>query len=522
MGYDAAVIGAGHNGLAAALRLARAGRRVVVLEAREAPGGLCAGEEFHPGYRTVGVLHDSSTLSPEVAEGLDLAAHGLRFADPEPLYAPEEDGPGLLLPGDPGEPAAELAARSPADAAAYRAWRDFLARVRPLVRRLLHEAPPPLGGLSSGDLWRLGMRGLALRRLGRRDMTELLRVLPMCAGDWLKERFATPLLQGLLAAPAVAGTWSGPWSAGTAANLLLHESLAGRPVAGGPAALVAALVAACRAAGVEVRTAAGVRRIRLAGGRVAGLVLASGEAVEAPLVAASCDPKQTFLRLLPPGGAPVKVEEAFRTFRARGTAAKVHLALAGPLELRGREGQGIGALRLGGGDLDALERAFDAVKYRRLSPAPLLDVRVPSLADPDLAPPGHHVVSILVSFAPYDLVGGWSDERRQALGEAVVAALGRHAPGVGERLVAREVLAPPDLEARYGTTGGHLHHGEHALDQLFALRPAPCAARYATPVPGLFLAGSGSHPGGGVTALPGWLAAGAMLRPAAARSRRRG
>ena len=169
------------------------------------------------------------------------------------------------------------------------------------------------------------------------------------------------------------------------------------------------------------------------------------------------------------------------------------------------------AVRIGGGDLDALERAFDAVKYGRLSEPPHLDLRIPTVSSPELAPPGHHVVSILVSFAPYELAGGWTEERREALGEAVVAALEVHAPGVRERLVAREVLAPPDLEERYGTTGGHLHHGEHALDQLFTLRPAPFAARYATPVPGLFLAGSGSHPGGGVTGLPGWLAAGTIL-----------
>lgn len=508
---DAIVIGAGHNGLVAALRLARSGLRVQVLERRERPGGLCAGEELHPGYRTAGLLHDASTLSPEVVRGLRLEEHGLRFGDATPVYAPAAEGPGLLLHRDPGAARAELAAHCPADAPAYGQWRAFLGRIGGLVRRVLHEPPPPLTPTSMADLWRLGRRGLALRRLGREEMTELLRVTPMCVADWLRERFTSPLLRELLAAPAVMASWSGPWSAGTAANLLLYECLAGRTVAGGPAALAVALDAACRAAGVELVTGAAVRWIRLEAGRVRGVVLESGEAVESRLVAASCDPKQTFLRLLPPGSLPLRVEEALRAFRARGTAAKVHLALSGPLELRGREGEPMEALRIGGGDLDALERAFDAVKYRRLSENPHLDVRIPTVSSPELAPPGHHVASVLVSFAPYELEGGWTKERRQALAEAVVAALERHAPGVRERLVAREVLAPPDLEERYGTTGGHLYHGEHALDQLFTLRPAPFAARYATPVPGLFLAGSGSHPGGGVTGLPGWLAAGTIL-----------
>ncbi len=518
MAYDVVVVGAGHNGLTAALRLARAGRRVLVVEGHERPGGLCRTEEFHPGYRVPGLLHDEGLVPPDLVASQGLDRHGLRLRDAPALFVGAGgNGGGLLLDRDPEKAARALAAVSAADAAAYREWRRFLGRVGGFVRDLLARVPPPISPASiktAGDFWALGRLGLGLRRLGRRDMTELLRVAPMCVADWLNERFATPWLVEGLAAPAVAATFMGPWSAGTAGLLLLRECAAGRYLEGGPAALVTALGAAGRERGVEVRAGVPVERIRIASGRVAGVRLASGEEIDAPVVAASCDPRRTFLELLPPGAVETRLERQIENFRARGTTAKVHLALSGPLEVTDSTGGRLTpeVLRLGGGTVDHLERAFDAVKYRRFSSEPFLDVRVPTVADPALAPAGHHVVSILASFAPHDLEGGWTDPRREELGDAVVAALARHAPDVASRIVAREVLTPAELETRWSLTGGHLHHGEHALDQLFAMRPVSRAARYATPIPGLFLAGSGSHPGGGVTALPGWLAAGVILK----------
>lgn len=509
MSADVAVVGGGHNGLAAAVRLARAGRRVVVLEGREEIGGLAAARELHPGYRLPGVLHDDGAVRPRTLAALGLA--GLRLREAPPVYVAEAGGPGLVLHRAPAAARDEIGRLSPRDAEAYGRWRGFLERVEGPLARLLEAPPPPLAPDSVADLWGLARQGLALRLLGRRDFTELLRVVPMCAADWLGEHFESPLLAEALAAPAVAGTFLGPWSAGSAANLLLAETAPGRWLEGGPAALVAALAGAARERGVEVRTGARVRRIRVAQGRTAGVTLDSGEEIEAPLVAAACDPKQALLSLLHPADLPLRATEELRAVRARGTAAKVHLALAGPLELAGRPGETPEAIRIGGGHPDRLERAFDAVKYRRFSDEPHLEVRVPSVTAPGLAPEGHHVASILVSFAPYELAGGWNGEQREALGKAVLGVLERHAPGVRGRVVAAEVLAPPDLEREFGLTGGCLHHAEHALDQLFSLRPAPCAARYRTPVPGLYLAGSGSHPGGGVTAAPGWLAAEAIL-----------
>ena len=511
----AIVIGAGPNGLAAAVRLAKAGRRVVVLERAAVPGGLSARHEFHPGYAVPGILHDEALTTRDVAAKLGLSAQGLAFRKAPPVYLAEDGGPGFLLPADPEGAAAAVAPRFPSDADGLRRMHSFFRRVSPLLSGLLAEAPPPIAPSSLGDLWQLARKGLAAWKVQRTDLLELARVAPMCVADYLNERLSNPLLVEGLAAPAVVGTWSGPWSAGTMTHLLLAAGVGGEALAGGPPALVAALAAAAQAAGVELRTNAEVRRIRLANGRVAGVTLASGEALDAAVVLSSVDPKRTFLELLPPGSLPLKIENEFRRLRSRGSAAKVHLALDGPLELAATGGRLDEAIRIGGGHVDDLERAFDAIKYRRFSERPHLEIRVPTVADPsptsNWAPPGHHTVSILASWAPRDLEGGWTDAARERLGEAVIAVLERHAPTVRERIVAREVLTPADLETRFAVTGGQLHHVEPALDQLLVMRPTPSAARYSTAVPGLYLGGAGSHPGGGVRPTAGWLAAGAVL-----------
>lgn len=500
MGFDAIVVGAGPNGLAAAARLAKAGRKVVVLERAEAPGGSSAKYEFHPGYAVPGLLHDEGLVPRAVASRLGLS---LSFRKSPATYIAEAGGPGILLPDD------SAGRLSKHDAVNYRDLRAFLARIMPLLAAVLSEEPPSLSPGSAGDFWQLARRGLSLWKISRKDLLELARVAPMCVADFLNERFESPLLVEALAAPAVASTWSGPWSAGTMTNFLLRECAGGEAIEGGPPALVAVLLAA--AASAEVRTGAEVARIRLDRGRVAGVTLASGESIEAPVVLSSADPKRTMLKLLAPGSLPFKIEEEFRNLRCRGSAAKVHLALSGPLELAGSDGKLHEAIRIGGGHVDELERAFDAIKYRCFSERPHLEIRVPTAADPGLAPSGHHVVSILVSYAPYGLDGGWTAEARERLGEAVVSVLERHAPDVRQRIVASEVLTPADLETRFALTGGQLHHGELALDQLLLMRPAPSAARYRTSVPGLFLGGSGNHPGGGVRPTAGLLAAEAVL-----------
>lgn len=510
MSADVIILGAGQNGLAAAARLAGAGKRVLVLEGRTAPGGLCAADEFHPGYTVPGVLHDEGLLRPEIAARLGLARHGLKLVPLPPVLLAERGGPGLLLPRGAEAARAELAARSPKDADAYARYRAFLARIAPLIAGLFTRTPPPIAPKGS-ELIRLAPHGIKALRLGRKDTTELARVAPMCVADFLNEQFETPLLVEGLAAPAVVGTFNGPWSSGTAANLLLTECGPGLAVEGGPPALITALVALAKASGAEVRTGARVVRIRMASGRVVGVELEGGETIDAPTVLSTCDPKQTFLELLAPGTLPITIEEEFRHIRARGTAAKLHLALAGSLELAGRPGA-FEAIRIGGGHVDELERAFDAVKYRSFSSRPHLEIRVPTVSNPRLAPAGHHVVSILASFAPVGLEGGWTAEKKSAFTEAVLAVLEEHSPGVRGKIVAQELLTPADLEERYGVTGGQLHHVEPALDQLLFMRPTASSARYKTAVPGLYLGGAGSHPGGGVNPAAGLLAAEAVLR----------
>lgn len=495
------VIGAGHNGLSCAATLARAGRKVLVLEARELIGGLAARESFAEGYAVPGVLHSSGGVPEALLASLDLRAHGLaRRQTPLEIVCPQPEGPPLSLCGEQlSGPLAE------GDAESYAAFRAFIARVAPVVRKMLDK--PPLDPL--GAYWPLMLTGLSVRRLGKQDMIELLRLGPMCVADWMRDSFAGEHLRAALAVPALEASFTGPWSAGSAANLLLRQCSDAGELQGGPAALVDALAASLKAAGGQIRTGARVERILLADGRVRAVQLQGGEELACETVLASCDPKQAMLELVGSQWLQSSFGEELRNIRCRGTTAVIRLALSGALELE--DGRAVEALRTGT-SLDALEKAFDPVKYGRFAEEPILDVRVPSMADASLAPAGHHVVSILAHAAPFELEGGWQDEAREALGDAVQNELARFCPKLGERLVAREVLTPADLAERYGLSGGHLHHGEHALDQLMFLRPTARCSQYRTPVPGLWLAGSGSHPGGGLTGMPGHLAAKACLR----------
>jgi len=508
---EALVIGAGHNGLVAALALARAGRRVTVLERRGEIGGTCAPRPLAPGYTVPGLLHDTTGLRRDLVRALGLEDLGLAFETAAPsVLAAHSEHRGAVLHAEAGRSRGELEALHKGDGDAYVAWRAFVSRVGGFVAGLLDRPPPPLRPRAPGEWWSVARLGLALRRLGRADMLELLRVAPMGAADWLQEQFRSPLVCAALAAPGLAGAFLGPRASGSAAALLCYEAVRGGELLGGPAALAKALGAALERAGGRIRLDAEVTRIGVERGRVSGVELADGAALEAPLVVACCDPKRALLGLLAPATLPLAVEEALRAFRTRGTAAKVELALDGPLVFRDRPGERHARAVVADG-LDEVERAFDAAKYRACSERPLLDLCVPSVGDASLAPPGKDVVSILAYCAPRDLEGGWSDAARARFGDAVVDALERAAPGTRDRVLACRVVDPEQIERVYGASGGHIHCGEHALDQLFFMRPTPALARYATPVAGLYLGGSGSHPGGGVTGRPGALAARAVL-----------
>lgn len=500
---DLVVIGGGPNGLATAIAVARAGQSVLVVERRPEVGGLASGEEFQPGYRTDGVLLDTAAVRPWVLDELKLGGHGLVRHAPPPMLVPKLGGAGLVLDRE------EVQGVSDRDRGRYGEYRDFLARVAPVFRRWLDRPPPDLLDPGPADLLGLGLTGFALRRLGRGTMSEVLRGAPTAVADWLGEWFEDEGLRAALAAPALWASRTGPRAPGTTANLLLAAATAGDVVAGGPAGLIAALERAARAAGVEIRTSCEVEAIAMSGAAAVGVRLAGGEEIAARRVAASCDPKQVFLRLVPPLARSRGLTEDVLGYRARGSSAKVDLALSAYPDFDGRPGERFESIRIGE-TLEELERAADAVKYRSFSERPLLEIRVPTIAVPELAPSGHHVFSILVHFAPHDLDGEWGDVSRDALGRAVVDRLTEVAPAARDLVVGRRVLTPVDLEERFGLTGGHLYHGEHALDQLL-VRPVPGCARYETPITGLFLCGSGSHPGGGLTCAPGALAAKAVL-----------
>jgi len=505
--FDVIVIGAGVNGLTAAGLLARRGRKVLVVERRDAVGGLASGFAFAPGYRSAGLLHDTTGVRPHVVDALGLGL-SIRPARPS-ILALGDAGASLMIHGVEAEAVRAIAALSAKDAAAWPRFRGFIERIRPVLGRFVDEPPVDLIGIESMGSWDLLKRALRVRRLGADDMMELMRLPPMSVADWLGEWFETDLLKAALALPALTGAFMGPRSPGGNANLLLHECAAGTGVAGGAPALVAALERAARDAGATIRTGAAVEEILLSDGAARGVRLAGGERIASRGVAASCDPRTALLGLLPPGAIAWHTEHRLRHFRARGIVAQVLLALDKAPVFPGAGGVPVEFARTGAG-LDDLERAFDAVKYRRCPAAPVLDIHVPTVSAPGLAPEGGAVVSALVHFAPYDPEGGWDDAAHAALADRVIAILERHAPGIASSVVGREVLSPRDIESRYGTTGGHLHHGESALDQIL-VRPAPECARYATPVPGLTLCGSGSHPGGGLTCAPGALAARSIL-----------
>ena len=487
--HDALVVGGGVHGLAAATLLARSGRGVALLEARGVLGGRAALAEFHPGFRAPGLDHAPARLSRRAVEALDLYAHGVTAAPAPALYAAEPDGPGLLL-----EYAAptELSA---SDREAHDAWRAFIARVRPVIAHALEAPAPDPFSSEASDLWQLLRSGLDLRRLGRDDMLELLRVLPMCAADWLDEHFARPLLKAALATPALRAGVNGPWAPHTAGLLLLRACAGEVEVSGGATALAGALERAARAAGCELRTAARVERVLVEAGRVRGVELADGSTLRSDLVVSALDPRRTIGGLVAEADADPRLLEELDGFRARGSTAVLRLALEGPLLFRARPGVRFEHASVTG-DFDDLERAFDALKYGALPERPWLDVRVPTVSRPDLAPDEQHVVSIEVHAVPTDPRGGWTEATRARLVELVLARLREVADVPQAGLLGHELWTPRDIEREFGLTGGHLHHGEVAFDQVLFLRPALSCARHRTPIEGLVLAGPGTHPGG--------------------------
>ncbi|MFZ0497860.1 MAG: NAD(P)/FAD-dependent oxidoreductase [Steroidobacteraceae bacterium] len=515
--YDCIVIGAGHNGLTCAAYLARAGRRVLVLEAAERAGGAAGTREFAPGYRVSSCAHLLHLMPGWLLAELGLAGHGLRMAaERMPTIALSASG-ALQIPLDPDSSAQNL---GDADAHALEEYEARMRRLARALRPLLEAVPPRLGSRAWRDRLTLLGLGVKLRLLGRSDMRELLRIAGMCVQDLLDEHFESPLLKGALAFDAVLGTNLGPRSPGSVFTLLYRLAAGGgattslaQPV-GGLGALTEALARAAQGAGAELRLATPVARVIVTEDSAAGVVLESGERLEADCVVSSADPTTTFLRLLGAEHLDAGFVRRITHLRSQGMTAKLHLALERMPQFTALAGAAPTGRLVLAPSLRAVERAFNDAKYGRFSEAPLLEVIVPTAVDPSLAPAGRHVLSAVVQYAPYRVAGGWEGQREQFL-DTILQTLEAHAPGLRESVRAAELLTPQDIETQFRISGGNWHHVELALDQFFMVRPIVGAAQYRAPLKGLFLCGAGCHPGGGVMGLAGHNAARQILARAA-------
>ncbi len=516
--YDSIVIGAGHNGLVCAATLARAGRKVLVLEAGDQVGGGAVTREFAPGYKVSACAHILHHLHPKVIKDLRLKKHGLKLASKDlPTVALGADGRHLTLNGNKASGSV-----TDSDRATFAPWRKQMLKFAKHLQPLLATVPPRLGSGDRADFRKLARLGWAIRSLGREDMREFLRIAGMNVADLLEDAFEDDLLRGAIAFDAVLGTHFGPRSPGTVLTLLYRLAGRGGGAAGaltlpegGMGAVSTALAGAAQAAGAEIRIGRPVARVLVRDDRAVGVVCADGEEIAARNVISNADPRRTFMDLLGAEHLDTGFVSRVRNIRMRGDAAKVHLALDGLPAFTGLEASDLKERLIIAPDVDYVERAFNPAKYGELSPEPVMEITIPSLHDPSLAPAGKHVLSAVVQYAPYGLKGGW-EAGREAFARTVLDVLGRYAPDLESKILASEVLTPFDIERQFGMTGGHWHHGELALDQMLMLRPVPGAAQYGTPLAGLYLCGAGAHPGGGVMGAAGLNAASQVIQRDAA------
>ena len=503
------IVGGGHNGLVCAAYLARAGREVLVLEAADVVGGAARTREFAPGFQVSACAHLLLGLDPRVSRELNLARHGLTLAEDNlGTVALTQEGHHLTIRGS----RVDGTLLSTADKAALADHHGRMARFARLLANIYGRRPPRLADGGWQELLGIARVGLDVRRLGRDDMREFLRIAGINIFDVLEENLQNPLLKGALGLDAVLGSHLGPRSNNsvlTALHRLSRGGVVSLP-SGGMGAVTAALSAAAQASGANVRTGAPVARILVETGRAVGVELASGEQLEASAVVSNADPKTTFLKLI---GAP-QLETGFANkihhVRMKGDAAKLHLALDGLPTFTHLAPTALAERLVIAPDLPYVERAFDHAKYGEYSDHPVLEITVPTVKDPSLAPDGKHVLSAIVQYAPYAHKDGW-DQVRDGFQAVIMDTLARYSPDLPKLVSHTELLTPADIEAEFGITGGHWHHGELALDQFLMLRPVPGAAQYHTPVDHLYLCGAGAHPGGGVMGTVGYNAAAAVI-----------
>ncbi len=505
---DVVIVGGGHNGLVTAFYLAKAGFKPLVLERRAQVGGAAITEKFHPGFRCSTLAHNTGPLRADIVRDMQLEKHGLKLTTPEvSTVSLLPDGRSLVLYSDARKAAHEIAQWSQKDAASYLDFGTALGKIGKVIGEALALTPPNIDSPSSGDLWGMLKTGRSIRNLGKKDLYRFLRWGPMAAADLVAEFFDTEPLRATVAARGIFGTFLGPWSAGSALVLLLRAAADSTPAgsvqfpAGGIGAITLAMAAAAKQAGAEIRTGAEIAEVRVKDGVATGVVLTSGEEISARAVVSNADPKRTLLRLVDPAHLAPDFIQKIKHYRSMGTVAKINLALSALPEfiaLKANNELLRGRIQISP-EIDYLERAFDESKYGNFSRQPYLEITFPSLSDPSLAPAGQHVMSIYMQYAPYNLKNSDWESQRTALGETVVKTIAQYAPNLPQIILSHQIVTPKDLEETYGLTGGHIFHGELALDQFFTMRPLLDWARYRTPIERLYLCGSGTHPGTGLT-----------------------
>ena len=516
MKYDVIVIGGGHNGLTTAAYLARAGRKVLVLERRYVLGGAAVTEEVFPGFKFSVASYVVSLLRPEIIRELDLPRHGLEILPLDGTYTPMPSGDYLWRVNDHAKTRREIARHSRVDAEAYDEYGKAMVEMGRFVKPILGMLPPDPTSLDPRGLQKLLFLARRFQQMSRQDQYNQIQLMTMSAVDFLDQWFETDVLKATMSASGIIGTFLGVRSPGTA-YVLLHHYMGEIDGAfrswglcrGGTGAISNAIAAAAREAGVEIRTEVAVEKILVRDNKAYGVVLSNGDEIGANLVASSVDPRLTFMRFLDKGTLPDEFVEDIHRYKFRGSSGKVNMALDAlpnfPVPKHTASGDHAhlrGAISISP-SVDYMERAYDDAKYGRYSRRPYVDVVIPSLTDPSVAPPGKHVMSCFVQYAPYHLKEGTWDEKREEFGDTVVNTLSEFAPNLKSIILHRQVVTPLDLEREWGLSEGNIFQGELTLEQLFFLRPAPGWAQYKTPVDSLYMCGSATHPGGGIMGAPG-------------------
>ncbi|HWM53534.1 MAG TPA: NAD(P)/FAD-dependent oxidoreductase [Thermoplasmata archaeon] len=519
--YQAIVIGGGHNGLTAAAYLARAGKRVLVLERRHVLGGAAVTEEVFPGFKFTVCSYVCSLLRPQVIRDLDLPSRGFEVIPQESSFTPLPDGRYLYHRGDEEDAFQAIAKFSRRDAEAYPRFGRLMARLAKFIAPTLTMTPPDVGSLNPSELRKLFALNKQVKTLTEDELYTFARLMTMSAADYLDEWFETDALKAGLCSSGIIGTLLGPRSPGTA-YVLMHHYMgeidgAYRSwgyVRGGMGMVSESIASAARSYGAEIRLNAEVHHILVKDGRAFGVELASGERIEAKVIASGADPKRTFLKFLERSDLPADFVRGIENFKIEGSSGKANFALKEAPSFSALPGNGPqlqGAISIGP-SVDYIEKAYDDAKYGDFSHRPFIDMCIPSTLDPTLAPPGKHIMSCFIQYAPYTLRNGTWPDRREAFAETVIDTIEEYVPKLRDIILHQQVLSPWDLEQMIGLTGGNIFHGELTPDQLFFLRPVPGWAQYRTPIKGLYLCGSGAHPGGGVMGAPGLNAAREILK----------